>query len=168
MTRQAKSISGKVFARIAKLTFLGLLLACSSNEVLPAVEYYNVPYRKFPPEPVYSRVTWSHLPQPIQPKVRDAAPILMPVLSFELPKSNLEEAVEALAQTIGYGWDFPAGAAKRPVRIRMVGTVEEILKEISRQTKVKAAIDHSRRLVQVFDTEIRPELPAPKLPGVVR
>lgn len=140
---------------IAAIAVLGLLSGCSASRPDPktkiTVQEYPVAYRQQPPEPVYSRLAWSHLPQPIRPKARDNAPLLMPVLSFELPKSTLGEAVQALAQTIGYRWSYPPEAARRPIAINMVASVDEILTEIDRQANVEGMLDHDRREVRVVE-----------------
>lgn len=123
------------------------------------VDYYHVAYRQLPPEPVYSRVTWSHLPQPIRPKVRNEAPLFLPTISFEFPNTTLYEAVEALAQTIGYRWEYPEGVGDRKIRIRMTGTVEEVLDEIGRQGNVHGVLDHENRIVRVMEESTTPMLP---------
>lgn len=151
---------------IALVSLLGLA-SCSSNEPTgPLVEYYQPAFRQFPPEPVYSRLTWSHLPQPIKPKVRENAPLLMPTMSFELPRSTLGAAIEALAQSIGYYWSYPPESASRPIAIKMTGSVDQILKEIGRQADVYAVLDHKGRMVRVVSGEmINPSVPSAKLPG---
>lgn len=137
---------------------LGACVSCASD-VPPPVEYYQPAYRQSPPEPVYSRLMWSHLPSPIQPKSAGTAPLIMPVISFELPDATLEEAIEALAQTMGYRWDYPKQAAKRPIHIRMEGTIDEVLQEIGRQANVQTMLDHEKRLVRVMEKEMLPRLP---------
>lgn len=121
-------------------------------------EYYPVVRRRSTPEPVYGRMMWSHLPEPSPLRSKNTAPMLLPVLEFELPKSSLGESVEALAQAIGFRWDYPEALASRPVSIRMSGTVEEVLREISRQANVSAELDHDLRVVRVLDAGTRPQL----------
>ena len=148
------------------MSFLSIGCSSSSKDAqkLVRVEYYDVAYRESPPEPVYSRLSWSHLPAPIKTKSRETAPMIMPSISFELPRSNLQEAIEAVAQTIGYNWSYPKGIGGRPVAIRMVGTVEEVLEEIGRQTRVVAVLDHESRTLRILESA--PSKPiAPTLPG---
>lgn len=145
-------------ARILILISLLGTLACSANEPV-AVEYYQPAYRTSPPAPVYSRVMWSHLPRPIAPKARDTAPLILPEVQFEFPNSNLGEAIEALAQTMGYRWHYPSSVSNRKIQIRMEGTVEEVLREISAQANVQAQFDHKKRLIIVFDSNMIPRLP---------
>src|SRR5690349_15105847 len=98
--------------RKALITIAAILtaapLGCSKNDSKgPVIEYYQPAFRQFPPEPVYSRVTWSQLPGPIKPRVRQDAPLLVPTIVFDMPKSTVGEAIEALGQAIGYSWTYP-------------------------------------------------------------
>ena len=137
-----------------------LMIGCSAQKPQQMPERYHVAFRQNGPEPVYARFMWSHLPRPFKPKVQDTAPYYLPVVRFDMPNSTLETAVEALAQAMGYRWHYPQGVAKRKVNIRMEGTVEEVLEEISRQTKVHALFDHQQRLVRVMDKRMMPKLPS--------
>lgn len=159
--------------RYAKLLLAAPLLlgmvACSSKKEEPIVEYYHPAYRQFPPEPVYSRLSWSHLPAPIQPKSRENAPLLMPTIVFDLPRSTLGEAVEALAQAMGYTWTYPESAKSRRIAIKMTASVDEIAKEIDRQAQVHTVLDNDSRMVRVvtpamIDSGAGLSVPVPKLP----
>ncbi|MBP9838300.1 MAG: hypothetical protein KBC84_06260 [Proteobacteria bacterium] len=137
--------------------------ACSSSspkydKELYTVEYYKPSFRQAPPEPVYSRVMWSQTSQPIKPKVKENAPLLMPEVDIELPKSNLEEAIQAIAQTIGYTWSYPKEIGSKPVRLKMVATVDEVLAEIDRQTNVTTVLDHESRVLKVVNNSLVPQL----------
>lgn len=145
------------------LSLVLLLCSCSKKEVFQRqVEEYRPVTRKEAPEPVYGRVTWAHLPKPVAPKAVQNAPYLLPVVSFDLVDSNLEEAIEALAQTMGYDRHYPKSVAKRKVSIKMVGTLEEVLAEIVKQAKVTARFEHERKLVRVFEDRMLPQLPGSK------
>ncbi len=155
-------LSVKIFKLTMGLLSCACLLACSSNSDSrpePKYEYYHPVSRKFAPEPVYSRVTWSHLPEPLPSRSIEKAPYFQPVINFLLPNSNLAEAVEALSQTIGYRWMSPKGLYGRKVSIEMEGTIEEVLGEIAKQASVDAKLDHSKRLVRIIDRQVLPKLP---------
>ena len=92
---------------------------------------------------------WSHPPHPIKPRTKSNAPLLLPNFKFELPDSTFEEAVESLAQALGYRWDYPSSLAKRKIRINMEGNAVEVLAEINKQAKTKAILDHSSRMLRV-------------------
>ncbi|MFN8391982.1 MAG: hypothetical protein U0136_16955 [Bdellovibrionota bacterium] len=154
-------------ALLLSLTLLTALTACSSAPPPgPEVEYYRAAYRQSPPEPVYGRVTWSHLPQPIKPRSKMDAPLLMPTIAFEFPKSTLGETVQALAQAIGYTWSFPDDAAGRPIAIKMTATVDQVFAEILRQGNVYGVLDHDGRVVRIVSRSmVAPKLPNAALPN---
>ena len=135
----------------------GGLPACSAPEA--PKEVYRIAQRQYGPPPVYSRLTWSHLPKPVTPKAQNEAPLVLPIIEFEMPDATLREAVEALAQSLGYRWHYPNRVASRKIQIRMEGTVEEILREISAQTGVYGEFDHERRLLTIVDDRMKPKLP---------
>ena len=143
---------------VLSLVIFAGAVSCSSGPSV-YVEPYHVAYRQAPPEPVYSRLMWSQLPGPIRPKSTAEAPLYLPVVSIELPNATLGEAIEALATTMGYRWDYPSGLARRPVHIKMDGTADEILSEIGRQGGVQTMFDHEARMVRVMGDGVRPSLP---------
>lgn len=152
---------------LQRLSF-GLLMAVGLNACHSPVplerpiEYYTARERQHAPEPVYSRVMWSQIPAATPQKSKEDAPYLLPTISFEMPNATLEEAVEALAQTMGYQWHYPRAAAKRAVSINQVGTVDQILAEIANQAGVVAEFDHAGRQVRVFDVGMKPRLSLPE------
>lgn len=152
------------FARSLGLCVLMLFSSSCSKKVVyeREIEQYRPVTRREAPEPVYGRTTWAHLPKPVAPKSAQNAPYLLPVVSFELVDSDLEEAIEALAQTMGYDRHYPKSVAKRKVSIKMVGTLEEVLAEIASQAKVTARFEHERKLVRVFEDRMLPQLPGGK------
>jgi hypothetical protein len=145
-------------------SFIAILCGLSATACSPQqpkqVDYYHVAFRQNGPEPVYSRFMWSHLPRPFKPKVPETAPYYLPVVRFDMPDATLEQAVEALAQAMGYRWQYPNGVAKRKVDIRMEGTVEAVLEEISTQAKVHGLFDHQERMVRIVETRMVPQLPS--------
>lgn len=152
--------------RLIALTSLGLLLlvpaGCAKvyqSGPRTVTEKYRPAMRQLPPEPVYSRLMWSHSPQPIPAATAKKAPYLQPVIQFEFPNSNLEEAIQALAQTMGYRWSLPKELSSRGVSINQSGTVDEILGELGRQARVNAHVDHEQRVVFVVDETTNPKLP---------
>lgn len=148
-----KAVSGVI------CLFLVLLLgACSGNDPY-VVEYYEPAYRQAPPEPVYSRLTWSHVPEPIQPRNPDSAPLIMPVISFEMQDASLKEAIESLAATMGYRGEYPGELAGRRISIQMQGTIIEVLLEIGHQADAYTMLDHKERLVRVVPKNMLPHLP---------
>ncbi|HMO19054.1 MAG TPA: hypothetical protein PKA63_13185 [Oligoflexia bacterium] len=149
------------FIRMSILSLLLLILlfsGCSSTPTYRVV-YYQPAYRQAPPEPVYSRLMWSHLPAPVRPKSRDDAPLLHPDIFVELKDVSLDEAVEAIAQTMGYRWEYPGIASKGKISIHMEGSVEEVLAEIRKQSNVPLRLDHDRRMIKLADKDTQLKLP---------
>lgn len=149
----------RIIRVLTLLTVTSSLMACAASEP-KKVDFYRVAFRQHGPEPVYSRFMWSHLPRPFKPKVPETAPYYLPVVRFDMPNSTLEQAVEALAQAMGYRWHYPSAVAKRKIDIRMEASVEEVLAEISAQAKVHGLFDHQQRLVRILDTRMVPKLPS--------
>ncbi len=133
--------------------------AQSFEYVEPRKEYYQVATRQEPKEPVYSRVTWSQLPRPVPDAPVQKGKMIQPTMSFEMPNSTLAESLEALSQSIGYELRYPAKWAKRRVSLKFTGTVEEILAEICKQSRVKASLDHENKILRVHFSETSPRLP---------
>ena len=136
----------KLFSTILILLFA---VSCSATKEIKTVRYYQPVFRTSPPDTVYSRVMWSHPPHPIKPRSKSNAPLLLPKFKFELPNSTFEEAVESLAQAMGYRWDYPSRLAKIKISMNMQGDAIEVLSEINRQAKTKVILDHSARILRL-------------------
>jgi len=89
-------------------------------------------------------------------QARGNIPLLMPVINVDLPNSNLAEAIEAIAQTIGYEGKYPPEVAEKKVSIKSEGTVLEILHEIGQQADVVAGLDNENRVVYVHMKALLP------------
>ena len=141
------------------LLFSMLLIGCSSSKPGYKVVYYQPSYRQAPPDPVYSRIMWSHIPEPIKPRTKNEAPLLMPEIFVELKNVTVDEAIEAVAQTMGYRWEQSAGPSNEKISIHMEGTVDEVLKEIRRKTNVFLTLDHDRRVIKLASQTTSPQFP---------
>lgn len=135
------------------------LSSCGSKAPEPEIDYYRVRTRQFGPAPVYSRLVWSQLPQPLPNKPGEKAPMLSPSVSFELGRSTLQESLEAISQTFGYRAEYPDAVKERPVALKMVGTLDQILQELGKQTHVYFECDHQGRMIRVVEGNTVPELP---------
>lgn len=144
--------------------------SCSSNEALykelkRPVEYYSYSEKRFPREPVYSRLMWSHLPRPVVSKshnrdVRDnKAPLLSPELEFHMEEVTLQEALEALGSTIGYRVIYPNYLGSRLVSLKMSGRVDEIVRELCKQGQVMVRMDSKQRVISVLEGRREKGLP---------
>ncbi len=150
---------------ILTASFAILCVSCSPQKpefefIEPREEYYQAATRQAPIEPVYSRVTWSHLPRPVGEQRVEKGQLYQPVIEFSMKNATLLEALEALSQTIGYELRYPTQYGSRAVSMEITGTVEEVLKEVSRQAKVSARLDHKRRILVVGNFADSPSLPS--------
>ncbi|MBL7663141.1 hypothetical protein JNK13_10365 [bacterium] len=145
------------------LVCLIILTSCTSSTSRPIeIKEQSYPYafRQLPPEPVYNRLRWSQTPQPTEGYAEHKdSPYLRPVIAADLKKSSLSEAVEAIAQTLGYRAFYPNDIAKRRVSIRQDGSIEMITSEIEKQANVSIELSHNDKIVRVVDREITPQLP---------
>lgn len=133
------------------------LTSCSAKPVYKVV-HYQPAFRQSAPEPVYSRLMWSHLPEPIRPRVKNDSPLLMPEIFVELKNVTPDEAIEAVAQTMGYRWEQTVGSSQR-ISIHMEGPVDEVLHEIRKKSNVFLTLDHEKRLITLADKSTSPMLP---------
>ena len=130
------------------------IIGCSSQPMYKVV-HYQPAYRQSPPDPVYSRMMWSQIPEPIKPRVNDDAPLLLPEIFVELKNVTTDEAIEAVAQTMGYRWEQTVGSSNR-ISIHMEGTVEEVVQEIRRKSNVYLTLVHEKRLIRLADKSTSP------------
>ena len=144
---------------------LTLFSGCTRDRGVPrpqdvdySVEYYDYSTRKHKPQQVRSRVMWSHLPQPLPSEVETESPLIWPKMSFELPDSTLGEAIEAVCSAIGYRGHYSKRIANRPISVNKIATVDEILKELGKQARVVAELDHKNRTLRVFGPNQVPTL----------
>jgi hypothetical protein len=135
-----------VLATVASVNGLGGCVAAKTEPEFKK-EYYFPQTRQLPPDDVYARTMWTHPPQPIRPKPRETAPLLMPNISVEFENSTLEESLDAVSQSVGYRWRSSRGLATKPISVRMEGTVDEVLDEIGRQADVSITFDHDARMI---------------------
>lgn len=136
---------------------------CSSNtdtSIKIVQETYYPVRRQTPPEPVYSRVTWSHLPKPIGSVSNNKTVFLHKTTSYEFKKSTLAEAVDAVAQSIGFEAVYPKNIAKRPVTMKLEGSPDDALAKLCEQTNTSIEVDQSARKLTIVDKALVPTLPA--------
>jgi hypothetical protein len=148
-------MSGKFVAMVVFLC----VVACSPAKPARRIEIYYPSTRQEPLEPVYNRTTWSQLPQAFPPADNEKAPYFAQVMYADFPNASLGEAVQAVAQTMGYRADYPASIAGRRISLKFSGTFDEILGAVGRQGKVSVEVDHTSKLVKVMDSGgISPQL----------
>lgn len=135
-----------------------LMQACGGAPIYKVVQY-QPSYRQEAPQPVYSRLMWSQLPEPIKPRSRAEAPLMLPEVFVELKDVTVDEAVEALAQTMGYRWENSGMASGPRISVHMEGNVEEILGEIKAKSNMPLELSHEDKVIRVADKRLIPSLP---------
>lgn len=111
---------------------------------------YTVAFRQLPPEPVYNRLRWVHLPEPLPPRElsASASPNLEPVFSVQLRNVTLEEAAKALAQAAHYDSFCLSSIAKQRVTLNSLGTLPELAEQLGEKAGVHVTIDPWSRQIR--------------------
>lgn len=139
-----------VLSLIVLLFCYGCSHTSSYDSVARRKEYYKGVSRTTPQIPVYSRVTWSHLPEPLTASGGNKTPLMMKEFSFVLPNSDLGESLEAVSQTMGFRVKCPSELKNRRVSINRKDTIVGVLREIGEQCQVRMVVDVDQRLISVF------------------
>ncbi|MCC6952812.1 MAG: hypothetical protein IT290_01705 [Deltaproteobacteria bacterium] len=135
-----------------------LLCGCAPKKTVEEKFYYPAT-RQLPPEPVYSRVSWSHLSHPVPLSARERTPYLEPVVSVNYRNSTLGEAMSGLAKSFGYRLEMAGELETRPVSISTTGTLEQVFAVMRRESGVLVSLDHNEKVFRVADGAIVPQLP---------
>ena len=134
-----------------------LLSACgpqmkewTPDKKTPAV--YEISARQTPPQPVYKKLRWVNLPEPLPSRepLESGAPVIKPVFHMELKNATLEEAAAALASTARYGSYCASTVADRKITINSLGTTDELANEISGKASVHVVVDHGNRQIRIL------------------
>jgi len=137
-----------------------LVVGCSGSSVPPEPPLPPIT-REAHYEPPYAATSLTQTPDTYPAEVSENTPLLSPTFDLQLRSASLSEALQALAQSIGYGVNVPASVANRRVSVVQVGTVVELLESVAQQGRVTAELDHDARRVRVYDSSTIPKLPGP-------
>lgn len=121
---------------------------------------FSIATQQLPPEPVYNPVRWVRPPQvlPTREAKVNRAPLIHPIIHFEVEKTPLEETARILAAVGRYRSYCSSLVAKRLVTLNTLGNMDELAQQISKITKTRVIIDHQNKEVRVVaDTYIAPE-----------
>ena len=153
-----------------KIAFAPILLVlvvsgCSQHSA-PTSErkLFGISVRKHEPQPVYKRTRLAYLPAPI-PVARtynSTAPLILPVIHFELADASLEEAAKVLGQTARYSSYCASTIAEKRISITALGTVDELAQAIAKSAKIETVVDHHNREIR-FLADKENEVTQPKL-----
>ena len=131
-----------------------LLSACGPTakkwEQEKQIHVYGVAFRQLPPEPVYNRLRWVHLPEilPSRELPEADSPQIYPVFHLQLKNGNLEETAIILAATARYSSYCASSIARQKVNINLLGTIDELGSEIARRSGIHVVVDHVNKQVR--------------------
>lgn len=113
---------------------------------------FSVSFRQLPPEPVYARLRWVHLPQvlPASEQPQSGAGLIAPVMHVEFKNASLEEVTRKLAEASRYHSYCASSVAGKTITINMLGTLEEVLAKVSEQASAQAIVDHENRAISML------------------
>ena len=111
---------------------------------------FGVSVRKYDPQPVYKRTRLVHLPAPIPvaQNYKSTAPLMLPVIHFELTDASLEEAAKILGETTRYRSYCASSIADQHITLTALGTVDELARKIAKIAKIETVVDHHNREVR--------------------
>jgi len=145
----------KILFYINTSVLLVLALSACGSDLKPysperKKKYYGMTYRQLAPEPVYNRLAWVYLPEPLPSKEMPgvAAPAISPVVHLELKDVSIEEAAEMLASTARYKSLVDASLTGRRVSFNSLGTIDELARQFAKSEKISVDVDHPARLVR--------------------
>lgn len=144
---------------LIKMTFIvsGLLIflsGCSTPhyDKLAGTKSYDLATRQLPPDPVYSRLKWVHLPEmypSMMYKASEDRPRYFPVFHFQINNRELCDAAVQLAGTARYSSYCSSLLKGERITLQALGTIDELAKKIENSSsKVRVVVDHENREVR--------------------
>jgi hypothetical protein len=137
-----------------------LASGCSSQKApTPTGKAYSVAFRQLPPQPVYNRVGFAHLPEvvPSRELPHSNAGNVEPVVHLELKNATLEEASEVLAAVSRYTTFCSSTIASQRISLNTLGTLQELADQISSEAGIKVVVDHDNRQVRFLTGTVAAE-----------
>ena len=135
-----------------------LSVGCGSSTKLKPEEkqVYRTAFRQLPPQPVYNRTRFVHLPEmaPSRELPKSSGSAIIPVVHLELKNATLDEASSVLAAISQYSSYCASTVAKKRVTVNTLGTLQELADEISNKTGATVIIDHQNRQVRVISGDL--------------
>lgn len=136
--------------------FIVVCSGCASNsrewKPIPTQITYEVAHRQLPPEPVYNRLRWVRPPEVLPARLPKSgeAPLIKPVIEFQVRNTPLEEVAQVLAASARYGSYCASSVATQRLTLQRLGTIDEIARAIEQEAKVAVVVDHERRMVRIL------------------
>ena len=139
---------------LAPLAFtlcLSAMLGCSARAPASSErKLFGISVQRYAPQPVYKRTRLVHLPSPLpEPNAQSsAAPLILPVIHFEIVDASLEEAAKILGKTSRYSAYCASTVADKHITLTALGTVDELAEQIAKIAKIETIVDHHNREVR--------------------
>jgi len=142
------------------LTLL-ICIGCSTRNKEPQWEpgrkqrVFTIATRQLPPQPVYGRTRWVRPPQVLPARKLEvpSAPLIMPIIEFEVKGRPLSEVALILAATAGYRSYCASSIASQKLSLTSLGTMEELALEIEELARIKVIIDHRQKEVRFLSKD---------------
>jgi hypothetical protein len=153
-------MNARLIITSALLAVCALASGCSSQKAeKPSGKAYSVAFRQLPPQPVYNRVGFAHLPEvvPSRELPRSNAANLDPVVHLELKNSTLEEASAVLAAVSRYTNFCSSTIASQRISLNTLGTMQELAEQIAVEAGIKVVVDHENRQVRFLTGTVAAE-----------
>ena len=148
---------------LTALTITALLGACGdvkSYKPEPERKHFFHSVRQLPPEPVYNRLRWVYLPDPLpeNPGATSAAPIV-PTVLLEIRNGTVESAARELGSAAGYRTAINPEIGSKPFSGSLSGTVDEAAGTLARNSGIEVQVDHGRKELRFLPaTAVAPRL----------
>lgn len=115
-----------------------------------ARRYLTYAVRQLPPEPVYNRLRYVHLPEPLpaRDKLANENSLMLPVFEFQVENVTLDEAALILASAVRYDSYAAPSIAEREVTLTSLGTVEELAQQLAKDTDSYVFVDHKNKQIR--------------------
>ncbi len=135
--------------------------ACSVNSSKPKSKerkYYMGAVRQLAPDPVYSRLRWVQLPEPLPSKeLAPPSPFrILPVYSFDVKDAKIEDVAKLLGDTSRYSSYAASNIKEKKISIQTLGTVDEIAEAIGRKAQIDVTVDHETKEVRFLQHGVKP------------
>lgn len=141
-------------------------IGCSSHKSADNErKVFGVSVRRYEAPPVYKRTRLVQLPAPVPVarRYKATAPLMLPVIHFELTDASLEEAARILGETSRYSSYCASTIAEKRITLTALGTVDELARKISKLAQVETVVDHHNREIRFLANSESPEVTKPQL-----
>ena len=106
--------------------------------------------RQAPAQPIYNRLRFVNLPEPMPGAIAsNDRPLMLPVVQLSVKDQSLEEVGTLLAQSARYSVYCASSLAHQKLSLEGLGTIDELAEQVAKKASVKIVVDHSSREVRI-------------------